>query len=48
METVTVALAHGKREPSTNIPKLGPDVAPVKLRDACNTQKDRVNAHAHR
>ena len=33
----TSALADEKKAPSKNMPKVGPEVAPVKLSDACST-----------
>jgi hypothetical protein len=31
---LTIQLAHGKKAPSANIPRSGPDAAPVKLKEA--------------
>lgn len=34
----TCQFAHGKRPPSRNMPRIGPDAAPVKLMDAWKWQ----------
>ena len=34
LTALTIQFAHGNRDPRKNIPRSGPDAAPVKLSDA--------------